>query len=59
MYTETEQYITTLEDAILPAMNNIDNISEIDYLEDLDEEMPNEQRDSLTYKMKSPFDKNI
>ena len=58
-YPETKQYITKLQDAILFTVNNNDNTSEIEYLEELDEEMPNKQGDSLTYKDKSPFGKHF
>ena len=58
-YPETKLYITKLQDAILLTVNNNDNTSEIEYLEELDEEMPNKQGDSLTYKDKSPFGKHF
>ena len=52
-YSEIKQYITKLEYTILFTVNHNENISEIKYLQELEEEMPNEQGDSLTYKDKS------
>ena len=49
-YPETIQYINKLEEAISLAVSDNDYISDIKYLEELDEELPNQQGDSLTYK---------
>ena len=58
-YPETIQYINKLEEAICLAVSDNDYISDIKYLKELDEELPNQQGDRLTYKYKSPFGRHF
>ena len=55
LYPEVQKYIGDLEKAINGEEER--EYLAIDYLEDLNEELPNDLGDSLTYKSKSPFGK--
>ena len=56
LYPEVQQYISILEKAI----NFEEQVDvKIEYLAELDEELPNELGDSLTYKSKSPFGRHF
>ena len=48
LYPEVQQYISILEKAINYDVEQVD--VEIEYLAELDEELPNELGDGLTYK---------
>ena len=55
LYPEVQKYIGNLEKAINGEEER--EYLAIDYLEDLNEELPNDLGDILTYKSKSPFGK--
>ena len=56
-YPEIEQYIEKLENAIFQIDENYE--LEIEYLTEIDEELPNEMGDSISYRRKSPFGKHF
>ena len=55
IYLEVEVYITKLQTIISCEKEQID--LNVDFIEDFDEELPNDLGDSFTYKNKSPFGK--
>ena len=57
IYPEVQQYISILEKAITYDEEQVD--VEIEYLAELDEELPKELGDGLTYKSKSPYGRHF
>ena len=57
IYPEVQQYFKILENLI--NYDEQQTHAEIDYLSELDEKLPNELGDSLTYKSKSPFGRHF
>ncbi|KAI6658883.1 hypothetical protein LOD99_10924 [Oopsacas minuta] len=56
-YPEVEKYIAMLQRIITCDQEQVD--LEIDYLAELDEELPNDLGDSITYKSSSPYGRHI
>ena len=56
-YPEIEQYIEKLKNAIYQIDENYE--LEIEYLTEIDEELPNEMGDSISYRRKFPFGKHF
>ena len=56
-YPEVEEYIAMLQRIITRDQEQVD--LEIDYLAELDEELPNDLGDSITYKSSSPYGRHF
>ena len=56
-YLEIEQYSEKLQNAVYNFDENYE--FEMEYLSEIDEELPNEMGDSITYRKKSPFGKHF